>query len=182
MVIAQFVGMIWGCLVTPSMFSLLKLAFPLPGPESSFLPGPYGPIYRTLAIVATGGGFGSLPKHTLTFAGVFIGITILVDIFDIFGDPAYTKWIPEPTAMAIGMLVGPGPSSKMFIGCLIKYFWTAYRPEDAKYQCPYIAAGCLTGSGIAVVCQALMALMGFKNPVNTMHSLNSMLDQSTATY
>eukprot|EP01071_Lankesteria_metandrocarpae_P013621 Lankesteria_metandrocarpae@DN7407_c0_g1_i1.p1 len=137
---AQMLGMFWGCIVTPTIFTLLNKTFTIPSADpTSFVPGIYGPIYRTLAIVASGDGFNTLPKYTVEIAAGFVVVAILLNVLYSLVPSRWAYLVPEPTSLAIGLLVGAGPPFKFFLGGMVKYFWTLHRPSSAATLSPYVA-------------------------------------------
>lgn len=59
----QIFGTVVGCFVCPSLLAMLRKVWTIPSADpSAFIPGIYAPIFRTLAVVATGSGFSALPS------------------------------------------------------------------------------------------------------------------------
>lgn len=163
---SQALGTIFGCFICPSLFVMLRSAWTIPTADpNAFITGIYAPIFRTLAVVATGSGFDALPKNCLWICLAFVIFAIVLNVaITIVGHfkPKYVTWIPDPSAMSIGIIVGASVPLEFFIGGLITWFWHRYQPETADYMKNYIASGFISGSGFAVVLQVIVSLCGLK--------------------
>eukprot|EP01054_Gregarina_sp_Poly1_P009815 Gregarina_sp_Poly_1__9814@NODE_629_length_7064_cov_625_434043_g482_i0_p1_GENE_NODE_629_length_7064_cov_625_434043_g482_i0NODE_629_length_7064_cov_625_434043_g482_i0_p1_ORF_typecomplete_len763_score91_58OPT/PF03169_15/1_9e84DUF3040/PF11239_8/1_5e04DUF3040/PF11239_8/3_1e03DUF3040/PF11239_8/0_55DUF3040/PF11239_8/1_8e03DUF3040/PF11239_8/1_8e04DUF202/PF02656_15/9_2e03DUF202/PF02656_15/1_6e04DUF202/PF02656_15/2_8e03DUF202/PF02656_15/8_5e03DUF202/PF02656_15/1_3e03DUF202/PF02656_15/5_1DUF1475/PF07343_11 len=163
---AQFIGCFLGCLITPSLFLLLRSVYTIPTTDSSaFIQGKFGYIYRSLAIVATGSGFESLPKNCLWIAFGFMLIALVFNILGIILPEKIAKWIPDPSAMSIGMLIGAVAPLEFFIGGALAAWWEYWDPATCARNKAYIASGTIAGSGVAIVVQCIMSLASVNAPV-----------------
>jgi OPT family oligopeptide transporter len=163
---SQIIGSVLGCLICPGLFVLLRSAWTIPTDDpNAFITGLYAPIFRTLAIVATGSGFGALPKNCLYICLGFVVLAILLNITILLCQkfcPKVVTYIPEPSAMSIGMIVGASVPFEFFTGGLITWFWSRHRPQQCEELRAYIASGFIAGSGFAVVLQVIVSLCGLQ--------------------
>lgn len=176
----QIFGTLVGCLVCPSLLMMLRAVWTIPsGDPSAFIPGIYAPVFRTLAVVATGSGFSALPKYCLAFALFFVCFALALNIIMVCVEkwaPRYAQYIPEPSALSIGMLVGCVAPLEFFIGGLVAYFWSRWEPAQCEEERNYIASGCIAGSGIAVVLQCLMSICGVKSGIDVTYASPQNID------
>lgn len=163
---SQFLGALIGCIVTPSLFLLLRTAYTIPtSDEHAFISGVYAPVYRSLAVVATGNGFESLPKNCLWICLVFLCLAVVLNLLHLILPERVAKYLPDPSAMSIGMLVGATVPLEFFIGGLVCAWWAWWDRETCERNKAYIASGTIAGSGVAVVIQCLMSLASLNAPV-----------------
>eukprot|EP01056_Protomagalhaensia_sp_Gyna25_P005395 Protomagalhaensia_sp_Gyna_25__5394@NODE_698_length_2818_cov_458_944584_g545_i0_p1_GENE_NODE_698_length_2818_cov_458_944584_g545_i0NODE_698_length_2818_cov_458_944584_g545_i0_p1_ORF_typecomplete_len750_score135_12OPT/PF03169_15/1_5e86DUF202/PF02656_15/56DUF202/PF02656_15/1_1e04DUF202/PF02656_15/1_2e03DUF202/PF02656_15/0_75_NODE_698_length_2818_cov_458_944584_g545_i04282677 len=169
---AQFLGALIGCFITPSLFILLRAAYELPTADSNaFIQGRFGPIYRTLAVVATGSGFSSLPQNCLWIALGFMILSLLLISLEAALPPKYGRWIPDPSAMSIGMLVGAAVPLEFFLGGCIALYWTWWDKTTCERNRAYIASGAIAGSGVSVVMQCILSLATVDPPIAVAYSV-----------
>jgi uncharacterized oligopeptide transporter (OPT) family protein len=90
--------------------------------------------------------------------GVVLGIllTVLED--------RKIRWVPSPTAAAIGMLVPAAVIIVMFIGSVAERIWhRADRPSNDRYMVP-VASGFIVGEALVAVVIPLLVALGVITP------------------
>lgn len=165
MFLAQLYGAFIGCFITPTLWLLLSSTFVIPSSDpDAFLPGRYGTIYRTLAVIASGQGFGALPTHVATITLGFMGLALICLLLQTFLPPKYGQYIPDTSGMSIGLLVPASVSVQFCIGGSITWWWCRCSSTAAS-KVPYIASGCVAGSGISTVVRCILSLISINAPV-----------------
>eukprot|EP01053_Blabericola_migrator_P008044 Blabericola_migrator_1__8043@NODE_412_length_8716_cov_285_566539_g325_i0_p1_GENE_NODE_412_length_8716_cov_285_566539_g325_i0NODE_412_length_8716_cov_285_566539_g325_i0_p1_ORF_typecomplete_len747_score139_73OPT/PF03169_15/2e91OPT/PF03169_15/5_2e03SPC25/PF06703_11/35SPC25/PF06703_11/39SPC25/PF06703_11/1_2e04SPC25/PF06703_11/6_6e02_NODE_412_length_8716_cov_285_566539_g325_i064668706 len=168
---AQFIGSVFGCFISPSIFIMLRAAFEVPTADAkAFIQGRFGPIYRTLAIVATGSGFDALPKYCLWIAFAFLILSLVLMTLEAVLPERYAKYVPDPSAMSIGMLVGATVPMEFFIGGLAAYWWAWWDRETCLKNKAYVTSGTIAGSGVAVVLQSIMSIASVAAPIHVTYT------------
>jgi len=173
MFFAQMIGAAFGVVVAPAVWTLFTSAYDIPCDAQEAdcqVPGLYGPIYRILAIIATGGGGSALPPHIFEFMAAGAGVVFLVNCFLKFAEiKGFDKHplmflIPAPITVGIGFLIPPGLSLEMGIGGFVAWIWDQYYPDMVKKK-PFIASGFIAGAGIAVLVSVILTLAGITEPI-----------------
>lgn len=122
-------------------------------------------------------------ENCLSFALFFVCFALALNVTMVCVEkwaPRFSKYIPEPSALSIGMLVGCVAPLEFFIGGLVAYFWSRYEPHRCEKQRNYIASGCIAGSGIAVVLQCILSICGVKSGIAVDFSSPQNVDYLTA--
>jgi len=160
MFVAQMVGAIAGCFIAPAVFQLFNNAYTLPGPPTQTLQGIYGTSYRVLAEVFTDGGFSQFPTNSLLFCAVAFALAIILDVSIDMVPERVQDYIPNPMAMSIGLMMGPGVGVDFMLGGLAISLWRAKDPHGCKKFSVVVACGCLAGGAIAQLVIILLQSCG----------------------
>jgi len=161
MFFAQIVGAVSGCFIAPAIFQVFNSAYVLPGdPDKQALGGIYGTLYRMLANVFTEGGISSLPKYTPQFMLVAAILGLALNISKDLLSAKFAQYIPNPMAISIGLMMGPGVGLNFAIGGLAISLWRHLRSEECDKFSVIVASGCLAGGGLGQVFQIALNAVG----------------------
>eukprot|EP01053_Blabericola_migrator_P003000 Blabericola_migrator_1__2999@NODE_186_length_11793_cov_118_761556_g161_i0_p3_GENE_NODE_186_length_11793_cov_118_761556_g161_i0NODE_186_length_11793_cov_118_761556_g161_i0_p3_ORF_typecomplete_len779_score121_77OPT/PF03169_15/2e77OPT/PF03169_15/4_6e03DUF4191/PF13829_6/0_67_NODE_186_length_11793_cov_118_761556_g161_i019444280 len=163
---AQLWGAMAGVIICPAWFVLFNKVYQ--GPDNTPghpMPVPYGPIYRTLAVVASGGGFASLPRNCLLVASMFALALVILWFMNLLLPEKITRYLPDPATISVGLIAPYNGPMGFILGSLAAKLWMTWNPEGCKLLRPYTAAGCISGSGIALAFQLFMTTLGVTAPI-----------------
>lgn len=163
MILAQLVGAAAGVIIAPGMFQVFKAAYTFPGdPSKEAIAGIFGSSYRILAGVFATGGIAALPMYTPYFCLAFAALAIALNLSSDFLPKGITGVLPNPMAMSIGMMMGPGVGIDFLIGGLAISAWRSINPVACEKFGIIVASGCLAGGGIGQVIQIALSSCGLE--------------------
>ncbi|KAL2333147.1 hypothetical protein Fmac_014360 [Flemingia macrophylla] len=174
---SQFVGIIMGCVLSPSIYWIFMKGFKDIGIPESTHPAPYALIYRSMSILGTQ-GFSHLPEYCHVFSfGFFLGaivLNLLKDILERYNKKC-AKFFPGPMPLAIGILtraiaVAPDSITSNFVldmcfGSLVMFIWQKIDKPKAGTFGLVVASGLICGEGLWAITTSILALSGIKAPV-----------------
>ncbi|KAL2333125.1 hypothetical protein Fmac_014338 [Flemingia macrophylla] len=174
---SQFVGIIMGSVLSPSIYWIFMKGFKDIGIPESTHPAPYALIYRSMSILGTQ-GFSHLPEYCHVFSfGFFLGaivLNLLKDILERYNKKC-AKFFPGPMPLAIGILtraiaVAPDSITSNFVldmcfGSLVMFIWQKIDKPKAGTFGLVVASGLICGEGLWAITTSILALSGIKAPV-----------------
>ena len=100
-------------------------------------------------------GFNQLPQGCFMAMLIAVALGVVITVLE----PKYSRWLPSPTAVGIGMLV-PGISvMPMVIGGICQWVWAkASEKAEDKYRLP-LASGFISGEALVVLVFAIQAML-----------------------
>ncbi len=109
------------------------------------------PISRKWAGFATilKDGASSLPTSALWALVIFSILGVVFTVLE--ANPKLKKWIPSPTGVGIGILVGFSVVFTMFIGGIIGYIWERKSKATADVYMVPLASGLIAGEALVAV-------------------------------
>uniref|UniRef100_A0A0E0H3R5 Uncharacterized protein n=1 Tax=Oryza nivara TaxID=4536 RepID=A0A0E0H3R5_ORYNI len=163
MIIAQAIGTVMGCVISPLTFFLFYNAFDIGNPEG-YWKAPYALVYRNMAILGVE-GFSALPQHCLQLCYGFFGFAVAANLTRDLCPPKYGRWVPLPMAMGVPFLVGASFAIDMCIGSLIVSTWHIIDKSKAALMVPAVASGLICGDGLWIFPASLLALAKISPPM-----------------
>ncbi|KAJ9550476.1 hypothetical protein OSB04_014521 [Centaurea solstitialis] len=168
MFFSQVLGTAMGCIMSPLVFWFFYRAYSVGDPHGSY-PGPYGVLYRGIALLGVE-GFGSLPHNCVKLSiGFFIG-AILVNLLTVVLEKYEKRYrvhrfIPSPMCMAIPFYLGSYFAIDMCVGSLILYVWGRKDKKGAEELGPAVASGLICGDSLWGVPAAILSMAGVNAPI-----------------
>uniref|UniRef100_A0A0D9W7Q6 Uncharacterized protein n=1 Tax=Leersia perrieri TaxID=77586 RepID=A0A0D9W7Q6_9ORYZ len=163
MIIAQAIGTVMGCIISPLTFLLFYNAFDIGNPEG-YWKAPYALVYRNMAILGVE-GFSALPQHCLQLCYGFFGFAVAANLMRDLCPAKYSRWVPLPMAMGVPFLVGASFAIDMCIGSLIVFTWHMIDKNKAALMVPAVASGLICGDGLWIFPASLLALAKISPPM-----------------
>ncbi len=114
-------------------------------------PGLNSPISNKWAGFATilKEGADSLPTSAIYALVIFSILGVLFTVLE--AQPKFKKWVPSPTGLGIGILVGFSVVFTMFIGGIIGYIWERKSKATADVYMVPLASGLIAGEALVAV-------------------------------
>jgi len=176
MFMAQLLGTLAGCFVTPFAFFIFYNAFSV-GDTAGPYPAPYAQIYRAMAILSTE-GVTALPQHCVELCVLLFFLSLVLsairDTAEALkeGDaPAVAEWVLRlmsvPMAMAIPFYIGADLAIVMAIGSVFKWYWERKNKQEFDQYHVSLASGIIAGDGIWALPAAMLALAGVTQQSNS---------------
>ena len=101
-------------------------------------------------------GFKQLPPGCFEAMLVAIALGVAITVLE----PKYSRFLPSPTAVGIGMLV-PGVSvMPMVAGGLCQWVWAKANAKSEEKFCLPLASGFIAGEALVVLVFAIQAMLG----------------------
>ena len=163
MYIAQFIGAFMSILIVPSVWVMMNSAYDIPG---TMITAPFGAVYRSLAILAVE-GLSALPKNCSYFmlAAAIIALVVLLTI-EVLDKKKWAKYIPNPMAVAIGMIIPAVFSLEGLIVASIGLIYARRNEKEFEDKRYILASGMMVGEGIFVLTEILFTVLGVNPPVH----------------
>jgi uncharacterized oligopeptide transporter (OPT) family protein len=152
MTYAQLIAVPIGALAVSYMYPVLRGAYGIGGEH-----GLTSPISAKWAGFAEflAAGFKALPPGATAALIVASILGVVLTISE-----QYTKKVPSPTSMGIGMLVPGAAIATMFLGGLFDLVWRRGNPKQANAYSIPLASGLIAGEAILAVILAIMSALG----------------------
>lgn len=159
MLVGQLVGAFASIPVGIAAFRLFTSSYVIPGPEFQ---APLAGLFRSVALLFDG---GDMPDHYGWFVLVGGLYVVLYHAAKwLSGDaPRAARAVallPMPFAVALGLYIPPLVAWDFCVGSVAKAVWRRASPDTFEDKHQAVAAGMISGEGIAGVCAALAQLAG----------------------
>ncbi|XP_030458335.2 probable metal-nicotianamine transporter YSL7 [Syzygium oleosum] len=147
LLLSKLIGILMGCVISPSIFLYLRSHNPGFGTPHSRFPAAWSSSFREASMHATS-GLSTLPKHCLDLCLAFLVAAVLINLLR---DTTPKKWrntIPIPVAFAIPFYVGAYITIDMCVGYLIFYMWRRKNKAQAETFAPFVGSALIFGDGL----------------------------------
>lgn len=106
-------------------------------------------------------GLEAVPSSALYALAVATVLGIVLTVLE--QNAALKRFLPSPTGMGIGMLVGFGDVAAMCVGAVVGALWERHRPESARNYLIPIASGFIAGEALLGIVLPVLIKLGWLN-------------------
>eukprot|EP00121_Abeoforma_whisleri_P004322 Awhi_evm1s3907 len=175
MYIAEMIGLVVGCFISPAIWLLFYKSTPDMGFDTSAFPVNYAPAYIGVGHIALD-GFDALPEKATTFGIVFFICAFLSEplkdyiLLKIFKTGRVNKFIQDfwPNWMVMGLYAYLDPGDYALptvLGWLFCEYWT-YKDRESANRLKYIVGSAIiVGVTIFGVPQSFLGLASVSSPM-----------------
>ena len=149
--IAALIGSAAGAVISGAAYAVLFRGNTLPK-----LPMPNAQQWRTLAEL-TASGAQALPDGAGKAAAVAFAIGAILQLL---ADTKAARYLPDPTAFGIGMLLPAHAAAAAFVGAGASAVWQRARPESHAALGNVVAGGLVAGESVAGLAVAVVGVAG----------------------
>ena len=150
--ILQLIGVPIGSLAVALVYPALKARYGIGG---NGLSSPISVKWAGFAELLNQ-GFNKLPSGC--FAAMLVAITLGIIITCL--EPKYSRFVPSPTAVGIGMLVPGQAILPMVAGGIVQWIWAKSSPETEEKYCLAASSGFISGEALVILVFAIQAMIG----------------------
>jgi OPT family oligopeptide transporter len=148
---AQLIGSCFSIIFSVAAYLLITSSYAVP---SSTFPVPTAHLWLEFAQLINDGDFPTTVEWFAAASGVFgVVVTLLVHQYAI-------EWLPNPTAIAIGMYLTPDWTIPRVIGSVTHKIWQHYWPDTHSDYMIVVASGFVLGEGVVSIITAFLHMMG----------------------
>ncbi|XP_010045545.2 probable metal-nicotianamine transporter YSL7 [Eucalyptus grandis] len=147
LLLSKLIGILMGCVISPSIFLYLRSRHPRLGTSGSQFSAAWSSSFREASMHATS-GFSMLPKHCLEISLAFFLAAILINLLRDWTPKKWRNLIPIPVAFAIPFYIGAYITIDMCVGYLILYVWRRKNKEQAETFAPFVGSALVFGDGL----------------------------------
>lgn len=101
-------------------------------------------------------GFSKLPEGCFAAMVVAVLLGIVITLLE----PRYSRFVPSPTAVGIGMLIPGQAVMPMVVGGLFQWVWEKSHSKSEGIYCLPLASGFISGEALVVLVFAIQAMVG----------------------
>lgn len=91
----------------------------------------------------------SLPPFALGATLVATFFAILLTLVETYAPKKVTRWVPSTTGLGLGFVIAGFDSISMFVGSLLAWAWSQWRPKQAEDYTLAGASGIMAGASLA---------------------------------
>ena len=136
------------------MYPLLRETYGIVG-EKATLTSPISRKWAGFAEILSK-GFEALPRGALAALAIAVVLGVLFTVLE----QRWSRWVPSPTGMGIGMLVPASAIITMFIGSAAESTWGRLDSgSHRRYMVP-LASGLIAGEALVAVVVPLLIVLG----------------------
>jgi uncharacterized oligopeptide transporter (OPT) family protein len=150
--ILQLVSVPIGALAVAFVYPALKLRYGIGG---NGLTSPISVKWAGFAELLNN-GFSQLPHGCFSAMLIAVALGAIISIFE----PKYSRFLPSPTAVGIGMLIPGSAMLPMVAGGIFQWVWAKASPKTEEMYCLPGSSGLISGEALVVLVFAVQAMVG----------------------